>query len=246
MSQLFPIPMSGMPLLDKASKAEIIGAMHAKLQYLAELSDSDDEDKGIAELKREITRRDGHAKMDYNSLQTIKCTITPKYALPESLMAKHAVICITNPGITGDKRNVLLAVWCCSTESDRTLPKIYQTPKKIAIRKTAQSDHSKYYLTSTLLNHWIALLQADDLEREEPKKSSQLISIQALKEGYRVILTNTNDAFYAHTTAVGGMFMIPSTEYTIKQIRRELKLSQAQITVLRFASWDDVQQFCCT
>ena len=90
------------------------------------------------------------------------------------------------------------------------------------------------------------LLQADDLEREEPKKSSQTISMQALAEGYRVILTNTNDAFYAHTTAVGGMFMIPSTEYTTKLIRRNLKLPQAQITVRRFSSWDHVQNFCCT
>ena len=99
--------MSGMPQLDKESKGEIIDAMHAKLQYLAGLSDSDEEDEVIAELEKEIARRDGHAKMNYDNLQTMKCTIAPKYALPEPSIAQHAVICITNPGITGDKRNVL-------------------------------------------------------------------------------------------------------------------------------------------
>ena len=240
----YPEPMSGMPQLDKESKAEIISAMHAKLEYLAGLSDSDEEDKVVTELEREITQRDGHAKMNYDSLQTMKCTIAPKYALPEPLTAKHAVICIKNWGITGDKRIILLAVWCCSTVKDTTLPKVYEAPKKIVMRKTAQSDHSKYYLTPTLLGLWTVLLQGGDLEREKPKQSSQLISMQALREGYRVMITDTNDAFYGQTNA--GMCMIPSTEYTTKQIRRELKLPQAQITVRRFSSWDDVKQFCCT
>ena len=101
-------------------------------------------------------------------------------------------------------------------------------------------------MTPRLVIHYQTLLQSNDLERETPKVSSQLLSMQALEEGYRVMKTEDGDIFYGQTNTERAQYMFPSSDVVRAHIRHDMGLPRATININRFSDWDDVRDFCCS
>lgn len=167
------------------------------------------------------------------------------YTKPAALASEHAVITIRNPGIGGDKRVIMLPMVCLSGTVDPLLPKVYGPPSEVAMRRTASESSWKRYVTPRLVIHYQTLLQSNDLERETPKVSSQLLSMQALEEGYRVMKTEDGDIFYGQTNTERAQYMFPSSDVVRAHIRHDMGLPRAAISINRFSNWDDVRDFCC-
>ena len=111
-----------------------------------------------------------------------------------------------------------------SPPSDTLLPKVYDQPRKIVIHDPSKKEDKSRFVTPELAELYSMLLQSHDLEREDPRRSSQPLSCQALAEGYRVMITKAGEAFYGQCDAHRAMCLLPATSVAKAQILSRLRI----------------------
>lgn len=212
----------------------------------------DVEEVQVLDDDKEFSKRDVHAKMNYATMQTAKKVTMKKslqlYIMPPKLKSEHGVVCIRCNFKCAGKLIVKVPFWCMSRPEDSLLPKVYDQPRKIVIHDPSKKEDKSRFVTPDLVELYSMLLQSDDLEREDPRRSSQPLSCQALAEGYRVMISATpGDAFYAQCDAHRAMCLLPATSVAKAHILSRLRLPAAhsQIDLHRFATWGDVKDYCC-
>lgn len=188
-----------------------------------------------------------YAKPQYSTMEHSRCYDLYGFAPP--LQPEHAVIRISQKLLLDRKLVVKIPMACISGVGDTTLPKAYDAPEKVVIMDPANTkkERPERFMNEDLVILYTFLLQGDDVERESPRFSSQVISCQALTEGFRVMQTEENDVFYGQTNPNSPLYMIPSTQVTKQRLLQLLNLppKTTEVEVLRFSTWQDVREYCC-
>ena len=188
-----------------------------------------------------------YATPQYSTMEHSRCYDLYRTAPP--LKPEHAVIRISQKLLLGKKLVVKIPIACISGVGDTTLPKAYDAPGKVVIIDPPKTKKEKpeRFMSQDIVTLYTFLLQGDDLERELPRFSSQVISCQALTEGFRVMQTEENDVFYGQTNPESPSYMVPSTHLTKQRLLELLNLppKTTEIEILRFSTWQDIREYCC-